>query len=97
MDNGETFLGDLPHRLGDPRPLLLTGWLRHIGWGDHGDQFADVESLGLSSVKVVGQYGLQNVDPTIGAEIQKTRQALVIQNDIAYRHSPITIVAAITA
>jgi mRNA interferase MazF len=40
---------------------------------------------------------LVNFDPTIGAEIQKTRPALVIQNDVANRHSPITIVAAITS
>lgn len=36
-------------------------------------------------------------DPTIGAEIKKTRPALIVQNDIANRHSPITIVAAITS
>ncbi len=36
-------------------------------------------------------------DPTLGAEIQKTRPALVLQNDIANRFSPITIVAAITS
>lgn len=35
--------------------------------------------------------------PTIGAEIKKTRPALVIQNDIANRYSPITIVAAMTS
>jgi mRNA interferase MazF len=38
-----------------------------------------------------------NFDPTIGSEIKKTRPALVIQNDIANRYSPITIVAAITS
>lgn len=38
-----------------------------------------------------------NFDPTLGAEAQKTRPALVLQNDIANRHSPITIVAAITS
>jgi mRNA interferase MazF len=36
-------------------------------------------------------------DPTIGAELRKTRPALVIQNDIDNRHSPITIVAAISS
>lgn len=36
-------------------------------------------------------------DPTIGAEIRKRRPALVIQNDIDNRHSPVTIVAAITS
>jgi mRNA interferase MazF len=44
-----------------------------------------------------GEVYLVNVDPTIGAEIRKTRPALVVQNDIANRWSPITIVAAITS
>jgi len=35
-------------------------------------------------------------DPTLGAEIRKTRPALILQNDVANRSSPITIVAAIT-
>lgn len=38
-----------------------------------------------------------NLDPTVGAEIKKTRPAVVIQNDVANRRSPITIVAAITS
>lgn len=44
-----------------------------------------------------GDVYLVNFDPTIGAEIRKTRPALVIQNDVANRYSPITIVAAITS
>jgi mRNA interferase MazF len=40
---------------------------------------------------------LVNFDLTIGAEIKKTRPALILQNDIANRYSPITIVAAITS
>ena len=36
-------------------------------------------------------------DPTLGAEIRKTRPALILQNDIANRSSPITFVAAITS
>jgi mRNA interferase MazF len=36
-------------------------------------------------------------DSTLGAEIRKTRPALILQNDIANRSSPITIVAAITS
>jgi mRNA interferase MazF len=36
-------------------------------------------------------------DPTVGAEITKTRPALVIQNDVGNRHSPLTIVAAISS
>ncbi len=44
-----------------------------------------------------GGIYLVRFDPTIGAEIKKTRPALVVQNDIANRWSPITIVAAITS
>jgi mRNA interferase MazF len=44
-----------------------------------------------------GEVYLVNFDPTIGAEIRKTRPALVVQNDITNRWSPITIVAAITS
>ncbi len=44
-----------------------------------------------------GEVYLVDFEPTRGAEIRKTRPALIIQNDIANRHSPITIVAAITS
>jgi len=43
-----------------------------------------------------GEVYVVNFDPTLGAEIWKTRPALVIQNNIASRHSRITIVPAIT-
>jgi mRNA interferase MazF len=44
-----------------------------------------------------GEIYLVGFDPAVGHEIQKTRPALVIQNDISNRHSPITIVAAISS
>lgn len=44
-----------------------------------------------------GEVYLVCFDPTVGAEIKKTRPALVIQNDIGNRHSPITIVVAISS
>jgi mRNA interferase MazF len=44
-----------------------------------------------------GEIHLAALDPTIGHEIQKTRPALVVQNDTSNRHSPITIVAPITS
>ena len=44
-----------------------------------------------------GDVYLVSFDPTVGSEIKKTRPALVIQNDIANRFSPITTVAAITS
>jgi mRNA interferase MazF len=44
-----------------------------------------------------GEIYLVNFDPTLGAEIRKTRPALILQNDIANRYSPVTIVAAVTS
>ena len=44
-----------------------------------------------------GEIYLVGFDPTVGHEIQKTRPAVVIQNDISNQHSPITIVAAINS
>ena len=44
-----------------------------------------------------GEIYLVNFDPAFGAEIKKTRPAIIIQNDITNRWSPITIVAAITS
>jgi mRNA interferase MazF len=44
-----------------------------------------------------GEIYLTALDPTIGREIQKTRPALVIQNDVSNRVSGITIVAPITS
>lgn len=44
-----------------------------------------------------GDIYLVNFEPTIGAEIKKTRPAVIIQNDIGNAHSPLTIIAAITS
>jgi mRNA interferase MazF len=44
-----------------------------------------------------GDVYLVNFDPTLGVEIQKTRPALIIQNDIGNRTSALTIVAAISS
>jgi mRNA interferase MazF len=44
-----------------------------------------------------GEVFLVNFEPTVGAEIRKTRPALILQNDIANRHSPVTIVAAVSS
>src|SRR5258707_11170512 len=44
-----------------------------------------------------GEIYLTALDPTVGREIQKTRPALVIQNDVSNRWSEITIVAPITS
>ena len=44
-----------------------------------------------------GDIYLVNFDPTLGAEIRKTRPALILQNDIANKSSPVTIAAAISS
>ncbi|HEV2961198.1 MAG TPA: type II toxin-antitoxin system PemK/MazF family toxin [Candidatus Angelobacter sp.] len=44
-----------------------------------------------------GEIYLVAFDPTVGHEINKTRPALVIQNDVSNQYSPITIVAAISS
>jgi mRNA interferase MazF len=44
-----------------------------------------------------GEIYLVAFDPTVGHEIQKTRPAVVIQNDISNQYSPITIVAAVSS
>lgn len=44
-----------------------------------------------------GEVYLVSFDPSVGAEIQKTRPAVVVQYDIANRYSPVTIVAAVTS
>lgn len=44
-----------------------------------------------------GDIWLVNLDPTIGHEIRKSRPAVIIQNDLGNKYSPITIVAPITS
>lgn len=43
-----------------------------------------------------GEIWLVNLDPTMGHEIKKQRPAVIVQNDIGNKYSPITIVAPIT-
>jgi len=42
-----------------------------------------------------GEIYMVRFDPVEGHEIQKTRPAVIIQNDVSNHYSPITIVAAI--
>ena len=44
-----------------------------------------------------GDIYLTALDPTVGREIQKTRPALIIQNDVSNRLTDLTIVAPITS
>jgi mRNA interferase MazF len=44
-----------------------------------------------------GDVWLVNLDPTIGHEINKSRPAVIIQNDVGNKYSQITIIAPITS
>jgi mRNA interferase MazF len=44
-----------------------------------------------------GEVFLVNFDPTVGAEIHKTRPAVVLSNDINNAHSPIISISPITS
>lgn len=44
-----------------------------------------------------GEVYVMSFDPTRGAEIRKSRPALIIQNDVANQFSRITIVAALSS
>jgi len=44
-----------------------------------------------------GEIFLVNLDPTSGAEIKKTRPAVIIQNNIFNQYSPLVIVCPITS
>lgn len=56
--------------------------------------------MGREESKIIphrGEVYLVSFDPTVGAEIRKTRPALILQNDIGNRYSPVTIVAAMSS
>ena len=44
-----------------------------------------------------GEIWLVNLDPTVGHEIKKQRPAIIVQNDIGNKYSPVTIVVPITS
>ena len=44
-----------------------------------------------------GDLWLVNLDPTVGQEIKKSRPAVIIQNNLGNKFSPITIIAPITS
>lgn len=44
-----------------------------------------------------GQIYLADLEPTIGSEQGGTRPVLIVQNDMGNKHSPTTIIAAITS
>ncbi len=44
-----------------------------------------------------GEIYLVDFGQTVGSEIRKTRPAVIIQNDVGNRYSPLTIVAPVTS
>lgn len=53
--------------------------------------------MGKNRLVERGEIWLVNLDPTIGHEIKKSRPALIIQNNLGNKYSPITIIAPITS
>ena len=44
-----------------------------------------------------GDIWLVSLDPTLGHEIKKSRPAVIIQNDLGNKYSPITIIVPLTS
>ena len=54
-------------------------------------------NMGIINQLLRGDVYLVNLDPIVGKEIGKARQAVIIQNDIGNKFSPFTIIAPITS
>ena len=52
---------------------------------------------GIVAPLLRGDIYLVNLDPIVGKEIGKARPAVIIQNDIGNKFSPVTIIAPITS
>lgn len=52
---------------------------------------------GIISPLLRGDVYLVNLDPIVGKEIGKARPAVIIQNDIGNKFSPVTIIAPISS
>ena len=52
---------------------------------------------GIVSPLLRGDIYLVNLDPIVGKEIGKARPAVIIQNDVGNKFSPVTIIAPITS
>jgi mRNA interferase MazF len=53
--------------------------------------------LGIIATLLRGDVYLVNLDPIVGKEIGKARPAVIIQNDIGNKFSPVTIIAPISS
>ncbi|GJQ61010.1 MAG: endoribonuclease EndoA [Melioribacteraceae bacterium] len=56
-----------------------------------------MNNSGISSPLLRGDVYLVNLDPVIGKEIGKARPAVIIQNNIGNKFSPVTIIAPISS
>ncbi len=55
------------------------------------------DKTGIISPLLRGDVYLVNLDPIIGKEIGKARPAVIIQNDVGNKFSPVTIIAPISS
>ncbi|MEK6901000.1 MAG: type II toxin-antitoxin system PemK/MazF family toxin [Nanoarchaeota archaeon] len=53
--------------------------------------------LGIMGLLQRGDIWLVDLNPTVGHEINKSRPAVIIQNNIGNKYSPTTIIAPITS
>ena len=51
---------------------------------------------GIVAPLLRGDVYLVNLDPSAGSDVSKTRPAVIIQNDIGNKFSPVTIIAPIS-
>lgn len=56
-----------------------------------------MNNTGIVDPLLRGDIYLVNLDPIIGKEIGKSRPAVIIQNDIGNKFSPVTIIAPISS
>jgi len=56
-----------------------------------------MNNTGIVEPLLRGDVYLVNLDPIVGKEIGKARPAVIIQNDIGNKFSPVTIIAPITS
>ncbi|MFA4923927.1 MAG: type II toxin-antitoxin system PemK/MazF family toxin [Ignavibacteriaceae bacterium] len=55
------------------------------------------DNAGIIAPLLRGDVYLVNLDPIVGKEIGKVRPAVIIQNDIGNKFSPVTIIAPVSS
>src|SRR5690606_33952153 len=81
-----------------PWPISTSPWPRRTGPPSSIGPPSTTDRRRQANVEIRrGDIFFANLNPVIGSEQGGTRPVLVLQNDIGNRHSPTTIVAAVTS